>query len=143
MKKWITLAFLAVLGMIVIFAYLLYQKQMSETLPEAVLQDDQILVEIPQPGDRIESPLEIRGKARGPWFFEADFPIRIQDRGGNDLNWGIAQATENWMTEDFVPFTATVEFKSPEKGFGFVRLEKDNPSGLPEHAGFIKIPVRF
>ena len=143
MKKKITFGLVMVFGFIAIFAYLLYQKQMNETLPEAILQNDQIWTETPRPGDKITSPLEIKGEARGFWFFEADFPLQVQDRDGNVLNWGIAQAEGDWMTSDFVPFTATVEFESPGKGFGFVMLEKDNPSGLPEHAGFIKIPIRF
>lgn len=143
MKKRITLGLIIIFGSIAIFAYLLYQKQMNETLPEAVLQNDQIRVKTPKLGDKITSPLEIKGEARGPWFFEADFPVQVLDKDGNALNWGIAQAGDNWMTPDFVPFTATVEFESPGEGFGFVQLEKDNPSGLPEHAGFIKIPVRF
>jgi hypothetical protein len=48
------------------------------------------------------------------------------------------------MTEDFVPFTATIEFETPDYGdIGALILKKDNPSGLPEHDDAYEIPVRF
>lgn len=46
------------------------------------------------------------------------------------------------MTEEFVPFTATLRFTSPG-GHGTLILRKDNPSGLPEHDDALVIPVRF
>jgi hypothetical protein len=47
------------------------------------------------------------------------------------------------MTEEFVPFTATLTFEQPETETGFLVLEKDNPSGLPEQADELRIPVSF
>lgn len=89
------------------------------------------------------SPLVITGKARGTWFFEGDFPVKLFDGTGNLLTAVPAQAQDEWMTEDFVPFKAELEFELPLTDTGILVLEKDNPSGLPEHADEFQIPVRF
>ena len=93
--------------------------------------------------DFVKSPLVVAGEARGFWFFEASFPIRLYDVDGKELAVGIAQAQEEWMTEDFVPFRAELLFTKPNTSEGVLVLEKDNPSGLPEHADEFRIPVRF
>ena len=45
------------------------------------------------------------------------------------------------MTEDFVPFGATIEFESPAVQKGTLLLKRDNPSGLPENDEEFRIPV--
>lgn len=47
------------------------------------------------------------------------------------------------MTAEFVPYKSVLEFKNSDTVNGFLILEKDNPSGLPEFDDQIKIPVRF
>lgn len=37
---------------------------------------DQIRISSPRPQAIISNPLKITGEARGPWFFEAQFPLR-------------------------------------------------------------------
>ena len=54
-----------------------------------------------------------------------------------------AQAQGDWMTDNFVPFKVQIEFKKPDTSTGVLVLEKDNPSGLPENAGKIEIPINF
>ncbi len=93
--------------------------------------------------EKISSPLVIRGKARGYWFFEADFPVKLYDANGELLAIAIAQAQDNWMTEDFVPFEAELKFSSPKTKAGVIVLEKDNPSGLLEYADELRIPIMF
>jgi hypothetical protein len=68
------------------------------------INEDVILVTKPSAGASVSSPVEIEGQARGFWFFEASFPIEIQDKNGQVLGTGIAQAQSDWMTENFVPF---------------------------------------
>ncbi len=106
-------------------------------------QEDLIQVENPGANEVITSPLFIRGKARGFWFFEASFPIKLYDDKGRLLATGIAQAQSDWMTDDFVLFSAELEFKSPDTEKGTLVLEKDNPSGLPENADELRMPVVF
>jgi hypothetical protein len=65
------------------------------------------------------------------------------DSNGNELAVHYAQAEGEWMTEDFVPFTAQIEFDKPDTSEGVLILEKNNPSDLREHDAQIKTSVRF
>ena len=102
-----------------------------------------IRVATPQPGAMIRSPLEVRGEARGPWYFEGDFPLILQDDQGHVLARGFASAQGKWMTTGFVPFTGTLEFNAPADTRGRLILQKDNPSGRRELDDAVVIPVRF
>lgn len=104
---------------------------------------DLIRVTSPQPNALVQSPLRITGEARGNWYFEASFPVRLIDGNGRQLAIIPAQAQGEWMTESFVPFVASLSFANPTTATGTLILEKDNPSGLPEHAAEVRIPVRF
>jgi len=106
--------------------------------------DERIIVEIPRPGAVISSPLEVRGKARGTWYFEATFPVVLVDWDGLIIAESYAQAQQEWMTPDFVPFTAMLKFDRPAYGErGTLILQRSNPSGLPEHDAAVEVPVRF
>lgn len=109
-----------------------------------------IKVSSPTPNSTITSPLKITGEARGNWFFEASFPVSLVNWDGLIIAEGIATAQGEWMTEEFVPFTAELEFVSPYKAGdpdfmknGALILQKDNPSGLPEHDDALEIPLHF
>ncbi len=104
---------------------------------------DLIRLTSPRPGDKIISPLTITGEARGTWYFEASFPVEIQDANGNVLAQAPAQAQGEWMTENFVPFAVTIDFIAPASGEGKLILRKDNPSGLPENNDHLEIPIIF
>jgi hypothetical protein len=106
-------------------------------------KEDLIVVENPRAREEISSPLFISGKARGYWFFEADFPIELVDENNNLIGQTIAQAKGEWMTEDFVPFEATLNFVNPKTNKGFLIFRKDNPSGLKEHDDELRVPILF
>lgn len=110
---------------------------------EVSTKADLIQVDSPKANDLILSPVTITGKARGQWYFEASFPITILDETGKVLGQGIAEAQGDWMTSEFVPFIAKVVFTKSLTKSGTILLEKDNPSGLPEHADSIKVLIRF
>lgn len=125
--------------------------QEEETVvPPAQNTHPLIKTDSPSPNETIESPLTIRGEARGTWFFEATFPIVLVDWDGLIIAEGYAEATDDWMTEQFVPYEATFTFESPvtENSPEFMHrgtliFQKANPSGLPEHADAYEIPVQF
>ncbi|MCK9377857.1 MAG: Gmad2 immunoglobulin-like domain-containing protein, partial [Syntrophobacterales bacterium] len=51
------------------------------------------------------------GKARGAWFFEATFPVRLLDGNGREIaDWVPAHAKADWMTDAWVPFETTLAF---------------------------------
>ncbi len=102
-----------------------------------------IRVQSPQPGAVVRPPLLVRGEARGPWYFEGDFPLILKDARGNILSRGFASAQGEWMTTDFVPFSGRLEFTPPAGAEGELVLQKDNPSGLRELDDSVIIPVVF
>lgn len=104
---------------------------------------DIIHVSVPRPNIMIQSPLLIEGEARGQWFFEANFPVRLLDETGKEIAKNFATAQGEWMTENFVPFTATLEFAPQTGKKGTLLIENANPSGLPENAKKLSIPVKF
>ncbi len=111
-------------------------------------KDNLIKLFEPKDGTEIESPLVIKGQARGYWFFEASFPVILTNWDGLIIAEGIAKADGEWMTEDFVPFEAVLNFKKPEyigefSKRGSLILKKDNPSGLPENDDALEITVYF
>jgi hypothetical protein len=115
----------------------------TTTTPNTPVSHPLIRVSAPLPNTSVESPLSIVGEARGNWYFEASFPIKVLDADGKQIGIGHATAQGEWMTTNFVPFKATITFSSPRTETGTLVLEKDNPSGLPEHADEIRIPIRF
>lgn len=110
--------------------------------------EDKIVVEEPIATSPIESPLKIKGKALGSWFFEGSFPIILKDPSGNIIAQTNAKAVGNWMTADFVSFEATLEFDVPnidptEERMSTLTFEKDNPSGLSENDDQLVMPIGF
>jgi len=102
-----------------------------------------ITVFLPKEGEGISSPVEVSGMAKGTWFFEGSFPVRVYDDKGALLGTGIAETTEPWMTENEISFFSKISFENPGNGEGLIRLSKDNPSGLPEFDLSYDLPVRF
>jgi hypothetical protein len=118
------------------------QDQPSATANETISIDDIINIKSLKPNDVISSPLEISGQARGEWFFEGVFPVKILDENDKIIVEGNAQAQGEWMTNNFVPFKAVLNF-SKKTGSGKVVIAKDNPSGLTQNDQKIEIPVQF
>lgn len=115
----------------------------SEDIGNTLEKKDMIRINAPRENEIITSPLTVKGEARGAWFFEASFPVKVLDENGVLLGIGVAQAEGQWMTENFVPFTAVVEFTAPSTEMGSLILEKDNPSGIAEHVDELRVPIMF
>ncbi len=98
----------------------------------------------PKVGELIESPLIVEGEARGTWYFEGDFPVKILDENGSVLAYGYASHTSGeWMTENYVPFRGEVKFSNPNSAEGFVVFSQDDPSGMSRKVHSVSIPVKF
>jgi hypothetical protein len=109
---------------------------------EPVVFDD-IKISEPMKNQAVVSPLKIKGEAKGTWFFEASFPIILLDNKGQEVVRGTAKALSDWMTEDFVPFEATLIFSQPTGSDGKLIFKKDNPSGLKENEKEVEINIKF
>lgn len=91
----------------------------------------------------VVSPLVVRGTAPGNWFFEANIGLRILDEQGVEVARGHADADGDWMTNQPVRFVGTINFTVPTSELGYIEIQKDNPSDLPEQDASARIPVRF
>ncbi len=118
-------------------------KTFREDIGNELEKDNLIRISEPRPNAVIASPFLVKGVARGNWFFEASFPVKLFDGDGELLTTGIAQAKEEWMTTEFVPFEVTLSFATPATTGGTLVLNKDNSSGLPENEDTLRIPVQF
>jgi hypothetical protein len=99
-----------------------------------------IQVTTPAPGATVPSTFTVSGKAVGGWYFEANFPYEVQNANGVKIAEGPVQAQGEWMTPAFVPFSFQVSIPN-YKGKATLVLHNDNPSGLPENAASISIPI--
>jgi len=99
----------------------------------------------PRPNNVVKSPLVILGAARGSWFFEASFPVKLIDNNGAVLTTGIATAIGDWMTADFVNFKAELNFSVSATTSAELVLQKDNPkdnpSALKEYDDELRLPL--
>lgn len=111
--------------------------------PEVAVPVDAVSVNTDNLSGIVAGPLVITGQALGTWYFEGSFPVIIVSPDGAELGRGIAQAQGDWMTTDFVPFSAEVVVDPRGNEEGVLRLSKDNPSGLAELDAHIDVPVTF
>ena len=102
-----------------------------------------IQVKTPEEGAVINSPLQISGKAKGFWFFEADAPVKLLDENDNLIAETYIQATGDWMTQDWVNFEGNLQFEITDQKGGFLVFERANPSDLKQNDRQYKIQVNF
>ncbi|MCG2690253.1 GerMN domain-containing protein [Candidatus Parcubacteria bacterium] len=105
----------------------------TSTCPGFMPQEpDWVILNTPKENQFVSSPLLIEGKAKGTWFFEGSFPAKLYDEQGELLSVAIASSQGEWMTEDYVDFTAQMTFLVATTTQAKLVLERDNPSGLTE-----------
>lgn len=123
------------------YMFFVYKNPTTEPVPQITRNDvhyinaseNLIKVELPFPGAVVGKDFSVIGEARGTWFFEASFPIKVVGAKGEILAAVPATAQGEWMTENFVPFRANIKIPETYIGPAKLILQKDNPSGLPEH----------
>jgi len=102
---------------------------------------DLIVVELPFPGAVVGKQFSVIGEARGNWYFEASFPVKVVGNDGEILFSGFATAEGDWMQTGFVPFKLDVSVPESYIGPATLILQKDNPSGLPENDATLSFPI--
>ena len=139
-RSWLARA--ALLAAVLLLALGFQSAPPEPVIPPAGEVHPLVQLATPLPGEDVTSPLRVEGRARGTWYFEGDFPIRLFGPDGEELAVAVAQAEGPWMTEDFVPFSAELTFDAPADACLTMVLEKDNPSGLPEHDDEARVGLR-
>lgn len=100
-----------------------------------------IIVISPKPNELVHNPINLNGQARGRWFFEASFPIKLVDSQGTLLTFGYVQAQDDWMTENYVPFESELNYLVDATTSAILVFERDNPSGLISQNDKFEVPI--
>ena len=87
--------------------YLLYNNK-TAPLAEETVYKDLIKVASPRANDLVTNPLFIKGEARGNWYFEASFPVKLFDANG--------EIVEAGGTKDYQTKKATVSVSWDQNG---------------------------
>jgi hypothetical protein len=145
---------IVLLGIIAFLSWELMQKRDAKTVTPAraiatstvsTTSDDtplsaSVLVTSPHEHTVVGSDFTISGKAPGPWFFEATFPVKILDSESNSIATSHATASGDWQTTGLVDFTVPVHINGYH-GQATIVLMRDNPSGLPENDDALEVPI--
>ncbi len=83
----IALSIVVVLGII---AGSMWWMQKKPATPHGI--PDVLTIDAPSSGSVVTSPLSIKGSARGTFYFEASFPIQLQDANHQEIAVVPAQA---------------------------------------------------
>ncbi len=94
--------------------------------------------------DVLVSPIVVKGLVPGNWSSEGNFPVTILDSTGVTIAETTAKLSGDWMTEEYVPFEATLTFSvQVGGGNGTMVIKKANPSGEIDKNDLVLIPVSF
>lgn len=105
-------------------------------------REGNIEVDSPQANSRASSPISVSGKARGRWFLEGVFPVSLVQEDGRVLATTSAHAKGDWMTEEFVEFTATISYPKPSMDRGTLLFKQADAQGKGAGETY-PVPVRF
>ena len=118
----------------------------ADDVAEDASTHELIEVTAPQPGVTVGSPIELSGQARGTWFFEATAPLVVTNWDGLIIGEGYITADDDWMTEEYVPFSGSIDYSLPADSYsatGTIIFQRANPSGLPENDDAFEIRVQL
>ncbi len=112
------------------------------------LRGVKIYVTMPNETEEITSPLVVKGRAPGNWFFEASAPVVLTNWDGLIIGQKYITAEGEWMTTDYVPFSGEIVFETPicEADYckrGSLILQKDNPSGESQFDDAVEMTIKF
>ena len=97
----------------------------------------------PQPGSTIIGPLVIKGYIPKSWTFEGQFRVKLlDDKKQLILQDRVPVEWDNENTKDTLYFVESYNYHTTAKS-GFLILENDNPSGLPENQKSMETPINF
>lgn len=105
---------------------------------------DKPLILYPSKNEKIASPLFVKGIAPSGWLFEGQLIVKLLDEKKKVIGQGVAKEEKpgTWSSGEPVAFEGNIPFSTTAKS-GFVVIENDNPSGLPENQKMYEIPVNF
>lgn len=85
----------------------------------------------------------VEGSALGSWYFEGVFPVRAYNSQGEIIRTMFAETTQDWMTDESVPFTIELDIEIEQEEEITLRFEKSNPSTLQENSDYVEVTFRL
>jgi phage FluMu protein gp41 len=148
-KKYIIFVVLVLIILFVVTQRDLFVKNTNtnniETSYEVLGNKENLLSFSIMPGMEISNQIAFIGNIEGGYFFEANILVNILDKDKNLLKAGYANATSDWMTSGPVAFQGVLDVSNLPKGFAYVQLLQDDPSGgesgLPIKEVFVPIVI--
>jgi len=101
---------------------------------------DVATVTTPTADARVTSPLTISGVAPGNWYFENQFPVRLEDAQGQEIAAAPATPRVSWTDPGDKEFDATLTFSVTTDTPATLVLEEDMP-GEGETPRQTRVPV--
>jgi hypothetical protein len=117
------------------------KNEVTQNITKDVSQNDLIRVSFPKAGEHVGGRINVTGIARGTWYFEGEFPIELVDSSGKKIAGASALAQGEWMREEFVPFSASLEYRTDNEQPAKIILRRNNPSDLREQDAQMEIPI--
>lgn len=81
----------------------------------------------------LTGPAKVTGSMPSSWYFEASAFLVLKDANEKILYEGPLKAEGEWTKPGLIPFEANLIFDTPSTATGFLVLQNDNPSGIPEN----------
>ncbi|MDD4931665.1 MAG: GerMN domain-containing protein [Candidatus Colwellbacteria bacterium] len=111
----------------------------GKTFTEKIISEP--IITSPTSGSSVSHRVLLEGTAPGNWFFEASFPVSIEDSSGNIIATSHVTALSDWMTTLPIRFSGTIDLPTDYSGPAKLVFKKDNPSGIPENDARMEISV--
>jgi hypothetical protein len=106
--------------------------------------DYEVIVETPQTGDTVTSPLTIVGRAHTNWYSEGTFPVEVRNSMGEIIGQGMAEKQEGASADNgYIPFSALVTFTANPGEQGSLVFKRSNPGGKNEYDLRTEVSVIF
>ena len=116
--------------------------QVENNQPKTFTSQKGVMITLENFNNTMSCPLIIKGSVSGVWFFEAGFTVQLVSDQGTVATFLARAIEDNWMTEQPVNFLAEYDCaQCPENTNLELRLQKSNPSGLPDFDDYISLPI--
>jgi len=116
--------------------------QVENNQPKTFTSQKGVTITLENFNNTMSCPLIIKGSVSGVWFFEAGFTVQLVSDQGTVATFLARAIEDNWMTEQPVNFLAEYDCaQCPEDTNLELRLQKSNPSGLPDFDDYVSLPI--
>lgn len=106
---------------------------------------DKPVISMPLVDKKLSYPITVKGIAPPGWLFEGSTTLKLLDKSGELIvqTTVMEDSPGAWMSGENVKFSGVVDIEKPDSPYGYLIIEKANPSGLPENYDLFDMPVIY